>query len=316
MANQPQSLCLRIGKSRYFEVRIDDNHYILRETATRGVWHNYHKSSYICFDISLHETNTMRQVSGRGLLLEVFVKYAPSTASTDGSNASTTLSAIGSGEQSQRIGGDEGSDKKNATSHGMGGAASSSSSASVATTADTDEGSEPCRQDALDIRPESDVIFDLADASQSGATGGGGDPLATSNAGGSSSSSSSSSSSKSSSSSGKVASNPGRKQNDKWTGTGAGTGAESSSATGTAAAPLTRRRFYINNSGKGTIKFRLNQLSSVHGGRMFQLVVRACMCICTCCRSGCGCVWLIYVLCAVCCILWTMYWLFWCVFAF
>ena len=70
------SLTLKISKNRYFEVRIDDNHYIIRECHVRGVWHNYHKSSYIAFDLSLHDDNG-QLVSGHGLMLEAVVRYAP-----------------------------------------------------------------------------------------------------------------------------------------------------------------------------------------------------------------------------------------------
>ena len=92
----------------------------------------------------------------------------------------------------------------------------------------TTSGSENCRQDVVDIRPESDVVFESS-------------PSTTKSNRNSSSSSSSSSS------------------------------VSSSSSTGSN--QLQRRRFYLHNNGKGNIRFRLTQLSSSHGGRLFQLVV-------------------------------------------
>ena len=89
-------------------------------------------------------------------------------------------------------------------------------------------GSENCRQDVVDIRPESDVIFESSSSTTKGSRA-------------------------SSSSSASVSS--------------------SSSSTNSGNGQLQRRRFYLHSNGKGNIRFRLTQLSSSHGGRLFQLVV-------------------------------------------
>ena len=91
MSQQSSSaLTLKISKNRYFEVRIEDNHYIIRECHVRGVWHNYHKSSYIAFDLTLHDDNG-HLVSGHGLMLEAVVRYAPPDTIVDDQGGSGVI---------------------------------------------------------------------------------------------------------------------------------------------------------------------------------------------------------------------------------
>jgi hypothetical protein len=69
-------LTLKISEMRAIEVQIVDNRYILEESI-RNVWHNYHKSGYMRVDLTLHDSVSGNLVSGRGVLLEVKLKYAP-----------------------------------------------------------------------------------------------------------------------------------------------------------------------------------------------------------------------------------------------
>ena len=176
-------LSLHISKNQYFEVKADNNHYVLEENTSTipGTWHNYHKNNYVSFDLEiLNQRN--QPVSGDGLLLEIMVRYSPTIGTTNEAAAGRPYPAT--------------------------------------------SGSENCRQDVVDIRPESDVVFESSSTTKSNRAS-------------------------SSSSSASV----------------------SSSSTNSGSGQLQRRRFYLHSNGKGNIRFRLTQLSSSHGGRLFQLVV-------------------------------------------
>jgi hypothetical protein len=210
---QSRRLHLRISQNRCFEVCVDAlSQCALRETSDRGVFHNYHKASHVCFDLTLHDDDdtTDRLVTDCGVLFEAVVRYAPLDMAWTGTAPPKPSEAAGHTTQPTT----------------RGAAATGGTVNYGALPEDAAAASEYCKPEILDVRVESDVVFEQPDAAAA-------------------SSSSSSSHSTSNASAGK--------------------GAEEAQG---------RARFYISKTGRSTLRVRLNQLTSAHNGRLFQVVVR------------------------------------------